>query len=111
VSSPKQAGAAARASPNIPPPPLAGLHFPALGGDNSGDKKPDSQLHHRPKGAAPPKDTEEAKGKESDLSKDARTETQPAAPKPSTGGYAAALRKAAPAASAIIGSADEKVRL
>lgn len=104
VSSPKQAGAAARASANIPPPPLAGLHFPALG-----DKKPDSQLHHRPKGAAPPKDAEEANGKDSDISKD--TSTQSAAPKQSTGGYAAALRKAAPAASAVIGSADEKVRL
>ena len=109
VSSPKQAGTTARASPNIPPPPLAGLHFPALGGNSSGDKKPDSQLQHRPKGAASPKDTEEAKGKDSDLSKD--TSTQPAAPKQSTGGYAAALRKAAPAASAVIGSADEKVRL
>ena len=108
MSSPKGAGTTSKASPPaIPPPPLAGLHFPALGGDNGGnDKTTASQLQHRPKGGAPTvsENTDDKKSDSTEkLNKD---EGKVSAPKQPTGGYAAALRKAAPAKAV---GAEEKV--
>ena len=109
ISSPKGAGTSAKTSPSaVPPPPLAGLHFPALGGDNSdGDKTPASQLQHRPKGAAPTVSDDTDDSKKLDFAeKPNKDETAPATKQP-VGGYAAALRKAAPAKAV---GAEEKVR-
>lgn len=109
MSSPKGAGTTSKASSSaIPPPPLAGLHFPALGGDNGGDHKTAaSQLQHRPKGAAP-KDSDNTDDKKSDSTKKLnKDEGKASAPKQPAGGYAAALRKAAPAKAV---GAEEKVR-
>ena len=109
MSSPKGASTTSKASqPAIPPPPLAGLHFPALGGDNGGnDKTPSSHLQHRPKGGAPTvSDNTDDKKSDSNvkLNKD---KGKVSAPKKPEGGYAAALRKAAPANAV---GAEEKVR-
>ena len=105
TSSPKEAGTTTKASSSaIPPPPLAGLHFPALGGENGGDdKKPGGQLQHRPKGA-PPKDSDD---EGSDFAEKSNKDEKAPKPNQPTGGYAAALRKAAPAKAV---DSEEKVR-
>lgn len=109
MSSPKEASARSKASSSaIPPPPLAGLHFPALGGPNGGsDKNPGSQLQHQPKGA-PPKGSKETDGKKSESAEKPNKDEEPTSPKQPAGGYAAALLKAAPTKPV---GADEKVRL
>ena len=110
MSSPKGADTTSKASSStIPPPPLAALHFPALDGNNGGgDKTPASQLQHRPKGAAP-NDSEDTDGNKSDIVENPnKDEGKASAPKQPAGGYAAALRKAAPAKAAE--APKEKVR-
>ena len=118
-------GAKAKASGAIPPPPLVDLHFPALGGEEDGEKKPASHLQQRPKESAAentaPKETGNGEGEEggAENATDTVSVPAPSAPtakkeadsavtappevvgkKPVSGYAAALLRTAAPAAPA-----------
>jgi len=117
-------GAKAKASAAVPPPPLADLHFPALGGEEDGENKPASHLlvQHRPKESAAENTAleETGEGEEGGAENvmDSISVPAPSAPKKEAGsagtaptevvgkkpvsGYAAALlRTAAPAPSAM----------